>query len=188
MLIALCHSTRVFRIAAGAAPNGIGACGLFGAMALGAGGNLPVDGAVLLEFFPLVSGNLLTLLSIWWSVGQLVAPLIAWAFIPNYPANQGWRYFIYCTGAMTFAMFIRRLFLFHLFGTPKFHSPAGDNLKLWRLSTGLHIKMGPRRGSPKLFWMISEGSRRVSSNRNFQMSRLHEDPYPVSPRIESICQ
>ncbi|KAF4630613.1 hypothetical protein G7Y89_g7526 [Cudoniella acicularis] len=70
----------IFGIAAGAAPNWIGACGLFAALGVGVGGNLPVDGALYLEFLPEASGKLLTLLSIWWPVGQLVASLIGWAF------------------------------------------------------------------------------------------------------------
>ncbi|WEW58959.1 hypothetical protein PRK78_004427 [Emydomyces testavorans] len=39
---------------------------------LGVGGNLPVDGALFLEFLPFASGNLLTMLSVWWPVGQLI--------------------------------------------------------------------------------------------------------------------
>jgi len=39
----------VFGIAGGAAPNWIGACGLFAALGVGVGGNLPVDGALLLR-------------------------------------------------------------------------------------------------------------------------------------------
>lgn len=86
----------VFGIAAGAAPNWIGACGLFAALGVGVGGNLPVDGALFLEFLPNTSGGLLTLLSVWWPVGQLVASLIGWAFLGgNYAVDEGWRYFVY---------------------------------------------------------------------------------------------
>ena len=65
----------VFGVAAGAAPNWIGSCALFACVGLGVGGNLPVDGALFLEFLPLASGKLLTLLSIWCPVGQLIASL-----------------------------------------------------------------------------------------------------------------
>ena len=34
--------------------------------------------------------------------------------------NKGWRYFTITLGAMTFAMFIARFFVFHLFESPKF--------------------------------------------------------------------
>lgn len=65
----------VFGLSAGGAPNWIALCALFACMGLGIGGNLPVDGALFLEFLPFASGNLLTLLSVWWPVGSLVASL-----------------------------------------------------------------------------------------------------------------
>lgn len=80
-----------FGLAAAAGPNWIGTSALYACIGLGVGGNLPVDGALFLEFLPFASGNLLTLLSIWWPVGQLVSSLLAWAFIPNYPTHWGWR-------------------------------------------------------------------------------------------------
>lgn len=66
--------------------------------------SLPVDGALFLEFVPGSHQWLLTLLSAWWSFGQLVASLVAWGFISRYSCttdttqpcpsseNQGWRY------------------------------------------------------------------------------------------------
>ena len=109
-----------FGLAAGGGPNWIGTCALYACVGLGVGGNLPVDGALFLEFLPFASGNLLTLLSVWWPVGQLVSSLVAWGFIPNYPTHWGWRYFVLTIGAITFAMFLCRFFLFHLFESPKF--------------------------------------------------------------------
>ncbi|RDW62617.1 MFS general substrate transporter-51 [Coleophoma crateriformis] len=111
----------VFGIAAGAAPNWIGVCSLFAALGTGVGGNLPVDGALFLEFLPGANGGLLTLLSVFWPVGQLVASLLAWAFLgSNYPANQGWRYLVYTMGTLTFVMFLARFALFTLYESPKF--------------------------------------------------------------------
>lgn len=70
----------------------IGACGLSAALGVGVGGNLPVDGALFLEFLPTASGRHLTLLSVWWPVGQLVASLIGWGFLGSrYPVDKGWR-------------------------------------------------------------------------------------------------
>jgi MFS family permease len=65
----------VFGLAAGGAPTWIGACALYACIGLGVGGNLPVDGALFLEFLPQSSGNLLTLLSVFWPVGNLIASL-----------------------------------------------------------------------------------------------------------------
>ena len=65
----------VFGLAAAGAQSWIAVCGLYAALGAGVGGNLPVDGALFLEFLPFASGNLLTLLSVWWPVGQLIASL-----------------------------------------------------------------------------------------------------------------
>ena len=65
----------VFGIAVGGGNSWVGTCGLFAALGVGVGGNLPVDGALFLEFLPFASGNLLTLLSVWWPVGQLISSL-----------------------------------------------------------------------------------------------------------------
>ncbi|KAI9753571.1 MAG: hypothetical protein M4579_005089 [Chaenotheca gracillima] len=110
----------VFGLAVGGGNSWIGVCGLFASLGVGIGGNLPVDGALFLEFLPFASGNLLTLLSVWWPVGQLIASLVAWGFIPNYADDKGWRYFILTMGALTFMMFVCRFFLFHLYESPKF--------------------------------------------------------------------
>ena len=120
----------VFGLAAGGAPNWIGVSGLYACLGLGVGGNLPVDGALFLEFLPKVSGNMLTMLSVWWPIGQLISSLLAWAFIPTYSCstaetctmenNMGWRYLVLTLGAITFAMWIARFFFFHLYESPKF--------------------------------------------------------------------
>ncbi|KAK2043567.1 major facilitator superfamily transporter [Colletotrichum somersetense] len=93
---------------------------LFAALGFGVGGNLPVDGALFLEFLPDASSSLLTLLSVWWPVGQLSSSLAAWYFIANWPADQGWRLFVLTIGLVTFFMFIVRFFVFRLFESPKF--------------------------------------------------------------------
>ncbi|KAF2212321.1 hypothetical protein CERZMDRAFT_41686 [Cercospora zeae-maydis SCOH1-5] len=109
-----------FGLAAGGAPTWIGACALFSCVGLGVGGNLPVDGALFLEFLPGSSSGLLTMLSIFWPIGQLVSSLLGWVFIVNYSDKWGWRYLILTCGAITMFMFICRFFFFHLFESPKF--------------------------------------------------------------------
>jgi MFS family permease len=64
-----------FGLASGGGPTWIGTCALYACIGLGVGGNLPVDGALFLEFLPQTSGNLLTLLSVFWPVGNLIASL-----------------------------------------------------------------------------------------------------------------
>ena len=59
-------------------------CALLSCVGLGVGGNLPVDGALFLEFLPFASGNLLTLLSIWWPVGSLIASMSTLDFLDRF--------------------------------------------------------------------------------------------------------
>ncbi|KAI1126325.1 sugar transporter [Nemania abortiva] len=112
--------TSIFGTLAAYSPNWPAVCFLFGLMGTGVGGNLPVDGALFLEFLPDASSSLLTLLSVWWPVGQLVSSLFAWYFITNWPVDQGWRLFIATIGTVTFIMFLIRFALFHLFESPKY--------------------------------------------------------------------
>ncbi|KAI9664499.1 MAG: hypothetical protein M1821_005945 [Bathelium mastoideum] len=131
----------VFGFLSGFAPNWATTNLLYALMGFGVGGNLPVDGALFLEFLPASSGNLLTLLSVWWPLGQLLSSLVGWALIPRYSCaadlksclatggqepccsranNMGWRYTIMTLGAITFAMFVCRFFLFKLYESPKY--------------------------------------------------------------------
>ncbi|KAK7413424.1 hypothetical protein QQX98_007726 [Neonectria punicea] len=112
--------TSVFGIMAAYAQSWAAVCVLFAALGFGVGGSLPVDGALFLEFLPDASSALLTLLSVWWPIGQLASSLAAWFFIARWPVDQGWRYFVVTIGIVTFAMFVIRFFIFHLFESPKF--------------------------------------------------------------------
>lgn len=104
---------------------------MYACLGLGVGGNLPVDAAVFLECLPPNSANILSGLATWWSVGTLIASMLAWAFIPNYSCavdavtcnkadNWGWRYLVLSLGAITFSMFLCRFFFFTLYESPKF--------------------------------------------------------------------
>lgn len=86
-----------------------------------------------LEFIPASHQYLLTVLSIWWALGQLIGSLVAWPLIANFscptttPAspcprseNLGWRYFLYTMGGLMLALFVLRFFVFHLYESPKY--------------------------------------------------------------------
>jgi MFS family permease len=126
--------SSIFCIVAGSSPNWI-VLGLFVSLAaFGAGGNLVLDTAVFLEYLPSKDAWLLTLMAAWWGVGQLVAGLFAWAFMPNFscedPAvsgiecnwdnNAGWRYMWFTSGALVFVLSILRITVIRLRETPKF--------------------------------------------------------------------
>lgn len=127
--------SSVFCIVAGASPNWT-VLGLFVSLAaFGSGGNLVLDTTVFLEYLPSKDQWLLTLMAAWWGLGQLIAGLFAWAYLPNFscsgaPAktgmpcnwntNPGWRYVWFSCGALVFVMSILRLTVIRLRETPKY--------------------------------------------------------------------
>ncbi|KAI2640244.1 sugar transporter [Xylaria nigripes] len=142
--------TSFFGILAAFAPSWPMVCVLFALMGTGVGGNLPVDGALFLEFLPDASSSLLTLLSVWWPVGQLVSSLFAWYFITKWPADQGWRLFIATIGILTFVMFLIRFALFHLFESPKFLLSQG------RQAEAVAVVHGIANCNNKKTWLTEE--------------------------------
>lgn len=73
-------------------------------------------------------------------LGQLIAGLFAWAFLPNYscdapPAvctrdnNPGWRYVWYTSGAFVFVLSVLRVTIIRLEETPKFLLAEGKDEK-----------------------------------------------------------
>ncbi|ERT03087.1 uncharacterized protein SPSK_08667 [Sporothrix schenckii 1099-18] len=117
--------TSIFGTLAGYASSWGMVCFLAAALGFGVGGNLPVDGALFLEFLPDASSSLLTLLSVWWPVGQLCSSLLAWMLIADSNAEGSpdvtrWRGFIKAIGIITFIMFVVRFFVFRLFESPKY--------------------------------------------------------------------
>ncbi|KAI1790843.1 MFS general substrate transporter [Ganoderma leucocontextum] len=122
----------VFGLAAGGSPNFITLASLLAVLGLGVGGNLPIDSAVFLDFVPGSHQYLLTILSIWWSIGQLVSALIAWPLIANFSCpqgattpctraeNMGWRYLLFTLGGMTLLLWAIRFFVFPLDESPRF--------------------------------------------------------------------
>ena len=123
--------TSVFGLVAAGSPNFV-ALGCFIAfLGLGVGGNLPVDSAIFLEFLPGSHQYLLTILSVFWALAQLLATLIAWPLLGNLTCqetsttctrseNMGWRYFLICMGFIAMVMFFLRFVCFTLFESPKY--------------------------------------------------------------------
>ncbi|THH08091.1 hypothetical protein EW145_g2935 [Phellinidium pouzarii] len=172
-----------FGSAAGGAPNFVILCALIACAGFGVGGNLPVDGALFLEHIPQSHQWLLTFLSVWWSIGQLIASLIVWVFIANYPIDKGWRYSLYTIGALTLAMFICRFFIFNLQESAKYLVATGRdedainvlryiaerNGKTITLTTDslLSISKGKRHRINSSVWLTTK-----NSFRNFSLSHI----------------
>lgn len=95
-----------------------------------AGGNLVLDTCVFLEYLPHKNQWLLTFFAFFWGVGQTLAVLFAWAFLPKYSCdsadycpshiNKGWRYTYYVNGAFVLVIALLRIFVVRLKETPKF--------------------------------------------------------------------
>ena len=143
--------SSIFAIVAGASPNWI-VLGLFVCLsAFGAGGNLVLDTTVFLEFLPSKQQWLLTLMACWWGIGQLIAGLFAWAFLPNYSCdpdagpcnndnNPGWRYVWYASGALVFVMSILRITIIRLHETPKYLVGEGRDADVVRVLQDIATK------------------------------------------------
>ncbi|KAJ1584779.1 hypothetical protein NDA11_006849 [Ustilago hordei] len=122
--------SAVFGVAVGGAPNFVALGALLSCLGLGLGGNLPVDGAMLIEFIPSTHQWILTFLSIFWCFGQLFAAFIGWAFITNYrcetaadcpkSSNMGWRYTWFLLGGITFLMWVARFWVYPIPESPKY--------------------------------------------------------------------
>ncbi|KAI0087699.1 MFS general substrate transporter [Irpex rosettiformis] len=123
----------VFGLAAGGANSFVSLASLLAVVGVGVGGNMPVDSAVFLDFVPGSHQYLLTILSIWWSLGQLFVNLIAWPLIANFSCPQntpagtctksqdmGYRYLLFTLGGFTLLLWGLRFFLFKFEESPRF--------------------------------------------------------------------
>ncbi|KAG1816804.1 major facilitator superfamily domain-containing protein [Suillus subaureus] len=125
----------IFGLASGGAPSFVALASLIAMVGVGVGGNLPVDSAVFLDFVPGSHQYLLTILSIWWCLGQLLSSLVAWPLIANYSCastsdctrsnNMGWRYLLFTLGGITLSLWAVRFFIFTLLESPRFLSGIG---------------------------------------------------------------
>lgn len=127
----------VVALMAAGAPTFAGYCVFVAFIGFGMGGNLPIDGALFLEFLPGQWQWLLAFLSIWWALGQLIVTLLAWAFITNFSCssvdncptsgNLGWRYLYYVTGGIALLMAAARFITMQLDESPKYLLAQGED-------------------------------------------------------------
>lgn len=98
--------------------------------AMAAGGNLATDVSVFLEYLPSKYQYLNTSMALFWGIGQTIAAVISWAFIPNFSCsgkeycpssiNRGWRYCWYVNSGICFLAALFRVFVLKMDETPKF--------------------------------------------------------------------
>lgn len=135
--------SAAFGIAVGGSNNFTTFCVLLGCLGLGLGGNLPVDGAMLIEYIPGPQQWILTFLSLFWCIGQLYAALIGWAFITNFhcdsytdcprSSNWGWRYSWFLLGGTVMVMWIIRFFVYPIPESPKFLLAMGREEQAYKV-------------------------------------------------------
>lgn len=58
------------------------------ALGFGGGGGIILDSTILLEFLPSRNRWVITVLAIWWGVGQTLAGLVAWPFLSGFPRER----------------------------------------------------------------------------------------------------
>ncbi|KAL4866540.1 hypothetical protein BDV12DRAFT_210376 [Aspergillus spectabilis] len=130
----------VFLCGAAGTMNFVAFSALWAVIGTAAGGNVPVDSMIFLEFVPGSHQWLLTALSAWWNLGQLIVSLLAWVFLANYscPAdatpdscarseNTGWRYTLIALGALSLAFTFIRIFVFKMPETPRYLLSQGND-------------------------------------------------------------
>ncbi|KAL6241223.1 hypothetical protein RBB50_011902 [Rhinocladiella similis] len=123
----------IFGVAVGGLDHFVGFCVLWAIIGTAAGGNVPVDSMIFLEFVPGSHQHLLTALSAWWNFGQVIVALVGWVFIANFSCpsdaepgtcqksdNMGWRYVMFTLGALTLAFAFIRMFVFKLPESPRY--------------------------------------------------------------------
>ncbi|KAJ6185145.1 hypothetical protein N7519_006446 [Penicillium mononematosum] len=122
-----------FLCAAAGSMNFLAFSALWAVIGTAAGGNVPVDSMIFLEFVPGSHQYLLTALSAWWNLSQLIVSLISWVFLAHFSCptdatpetcsrsqNMGWRYTLITLGGLALAFTFIRIFAFKLPKTPRY--------------------------------------------------------------------
>ncbi|KAJ2379312.1 hypothetical protein IW150_000258 [Coemansia sp. RSA 2607] len=129
--------TASFGLLASFVPNFSLLCLCLFGLGSGVGGNMPVDGAIFLEFIPREKRHLLTMLSVFFSIGSALTAAAALALLPPFSCpddaatsgtegcdvahqNNGWRYLLVTMSLITVCMIILRNACFRLHESPKF--------------------------------------------------------------------
>ncbi|KAK6540550.1 hypothetical protein TWF694_009341 [Orbilia ellipsospora] len=123
----------IFGFAVAGGPNYLGVAFLMAVVGLGAGGNMPINSALFLEFCPQKHQWVLAVLSVWWSLSSAFLALLAWPFLLHFSCpletpwgqcprsqNMGWRYLYITIATFTLTLWMIRFFFFKLHESPKY--------------------------------------------------------------------
>ncbi|KAF7299816.1 MFS general substrate transporter [Mycena chlorophos] len=126
--------TALFGILASFAYSFTSLCLLLFLLGSAVGGSMPTDGTLLLEHMPQHKLYLVTALSFFFSLGSVLAAIVALFFVPSASCvsapcdpdlNNGWKHLLTALGLITLAMFLARIVLFRLHESPRFLVHAG---------------------------------------------------------------
>eukprot|EP01111_Echinosteliopsis_oligospora_P010970 TRINITY_DN3505_c0_g1_i1.p1 TRINITY_DN3505_c0_g1~~TRINITY_DN3505_c0_g1_i1.p1 ORF type:complete len:325 (-),score=41.21 TRINITY_DN3505_c0_g1_i1:193-1167(-) len=144
-----CLITALFGACLGLSNNYTTLLALSACCGFGVGGNIPIDTTICLEFLPQSRRFLLAALSLFQPLGAISACALAYALIPNrscqvqtecgtQPAGQpccdkssnyGWRYYLFCLGAISVSIFLLRFVAFRFHESPKYLLSRGHDDK-----------------------------------------------------------
>ncbi|CAK7235446.1 hypothetical protein SBRCBS47491_009296 [Sporothrix bragantina] len=130
-------TASIFTIIVGASPNYNFFAAFVALAAAGAGGNLALDTTVFLEFLPSKYQFMIVTMALWWGIGQTIAALLAWGFMPNFScttadncprsSNMAWRYVYFTGGGFVLILSMLRVFVFRFRETPKYLLCSGQD-------------------------------------------------------------
>ncbi|CAO3668692.1 unnamed protein product [Rhizopus stolonifer] len=139
--------TSVFGIISSFAYNFISLCFCMFFIGFGVGGNMPTDGALYLEFLPKEYHYLLTFMSVFFSLGAVLASLLGYMILPCEETCDRWQTLLLVVALITFSMLIIRSFLIKLPETPKFllhHGKTDETIAVLQeiaKTNGIHVHM-----------------------------------------------
>ncbi|KAK8846568.1 hypothetical protein IAR55_005654 [Kwoniella newhampshirensis] len=129
--------TAVFGIAASFSPNFGVLCFWMFCLGSAVGGSMPTDGTLFLENLPHSKQYLLTLLSVFFSLGAVLSSVVSLIFLPGSSCrthqgcdieakqNDGWRKVMFVLGLFNLACAFARWFLFRLQESPRYLVSTG---------------------------------------------------------------
>ncbi|KAL4915023.1 hypothetical protein BDW62DRAFT_219680 [Aspergillus aurantiobrunneus] len=130
----------VFLCGAAGTMNFVAFSALWAVIGTAAGGNVPASSMIFLEFVPASHQYLLTALSAWWNLGQLIVSLLAWVFLAHFACptdsspetcsrseNMGWRYTLITLGGLALAFTFTRILVLKMPETPRYLLSQGKD-------------------------------------------------------------
>ncbi|KAJ5326257.1 uncharacterized protein N7506_009359 [Penicillium brevicompactum] len=167
----------MFLCAAAGSLNFVAFSALWAVIGTAAGGNVPVDSMIFLEFVPGSHQYLLTALSAWWNLSQLIVSLIAWVFLANFSCptdatpetcsrsqNMGWRYTLITLGGLALAFTFIRIFVFKLPETPRYLLSQGRDQDA--VDAVNHVARQNGKPEPLTIGMLREIDARLGNSTN----------------------